>query len=720
MAIALTEEHRELASMVRSFLRSGKARASGRALLESEQEALPDFWAGLAELGLLGLHVPEEYGGGGYGLPELAVAAEELGRAVAPGPFLPTVLVSAVIAGRGTPGQCARLLPGLVDGTGPAALGLGGSLTLAAGAADGDAGVVLGGALATTLVLAAGDDLVVVGVGAPGVSVEVPANLDPSRRSARVRLAKVAVTADDVLPGARRHALALARTLAAAEAAGGAAECAEAASGYAKVREQFGRPIATFQAVKHHCANMLVAAEIAAAAAWDAARAAAGPQPQFELAAATALALAVPAFTSNCELNIQVHGGIGFTWEHDAHLLLRRAVTLGAVLSADAAARDVTRLAEAGVTGGAVLDLPADVEAQRPAIRSAARELAALPAEQLRTRLIETGYIQPHWPRPWGLEASAGLQMLIDEEFASAGVVRPEFGITGWVILTLIQHGTPDQVGRWVRPALEGSEVWCQLFSEPEAGSDAAGIKTKAVRVDGGWQVNGQKVWTSGAQYCRRGLATVRTDPAAPKHAGVTMMVIDMRAPGVEVRPLRQITGGAEFNEVFFTDVFVPDGDVVGEPGRGWQVARATLGNERVSIGGRGGQDESAADILALLRERGADLPGIRVRVGRHLAQRRALRLLNLRRAERAVAGGEPGPEGNVTKLVLAELGHEAAALLADLAGPDAAFTDGPGAVAARMKLAARGMSIAGGTSEITRNQIAERILGLPRDPLIR
>ena len=720
MAIALTEEHRELGSMVRSFLQSGKARAAGRALLEGGPETLPEFWAGLAELGLLGLHVPEEYGGGGYGLPELAVVAEELGRAVAPGPFLPTVLASAVIADRGTPAQRARLLPGLVDGTVPAALGLGGAVTLAAGAVDGDAGVVLGGALAKLLVLAAGDDLVVVAADAPGVVVEVPPNLDRSRRSSRVRLSKVAVTDDGLIPGARRHAVALARTLVAAEASGGAAECVETASGYAKVREQFGRPIATFQAVKHHCANMLVAAELGAAAAWDAARAAAGPEPEFELAAANALALAVPAFTGNCELNIQVHGGIGFTWEHDAHLLLRRAVTLGAVLSPDAAALDITRLWEAGVTRSAVLDLPADVEAQRPAVRSAVAELAALPAGEQRTRLIETGYIQPHWPRPWGLEASAGMQMLIDEEFASAGVARPDFGITGWVILTLIQHGTPEQIGRWVRPALEGEEVWCQLFSEPEAGSDAAGIKTRGVRVDGGWRVNGQKVWTSGAQYCRRGLATVRTDPDAPKHAGVTMMVIDMQAPGVEVRPLRQITGGAEFNEVFFTDVFVPDSDVVGEPGRGWQVARATLGNERVSIGGRGGRDDPVAGIMTLLRERGADLPGIRVRVGRHLAQHRALRLLNLRRAERAVAGGEPGPEGNVTKLVLAELGHETAALLADLAGPDAVFAEGPGAVAGQMKLAARGMSIAGGTSEITRNQIAERILGLPRDPLIK
>jgi alkylation response protein AidB-like acyl-CoA dehydrogenase len=352
-------------------------------------------------------------------------------------------------------------------------------------------------------------------------------------------------------------------------------------------------------------------------------------------------------------------------------------------------------------------------------VRTLARELAALPAAEQRDRLIETGYVQPHWPKPWGLEASAGLQLVIDQEFAAAGVKRPQYGITGWVILTLVQHGTQDQIERWVRKALTGEEIWCQLFSEPEAGSDAAGIKSRGVRTEGGWIVNGQKVWTSGAQYCKRGLATMRTDPSAPKHAGITMMVIDMKGPGVEVRPLRQITGGSEFNEVFFTDVFVPDADVVGEPDQGWRVARATLGNERVSIGG-GGAGYEIEDVFSLLDKRGDTLPGGRPRVGHHLAEATALRLLNLRRAERAVAGGEPGPEGNITKLVLAEHGHAAAALLSDIAGDETAFTDGLGGLAGLMTLGTRGMSIAGGTSEITRNQIAERILGLPRDPLIK
>ena len=204
--------------------------------------------------------------------------------------------------------------------------------------------------------------------------------------------------------------------------------------------------------------------------------------------------------------------------------------------------------------------------------------------------MIETGYVMPHWPKPWGRDAGAVEQLVIEQEFAAAGVARPQYSITGWVILTLIQHATEDQVARWVLPALRQEVIWCQLFSEPDAGSDAAGVKTRGTRVDGGWLVNGQKVWTSGAHYASFGLATIRTDPDAPKHEGITTMVIDMHAEGVEVRPLRMVTGHSEFNEVFFNDVFVPDDDVVGPVNGGWTVARATLGNESVSIGGGAGR----------------------------------------------------------------------------------------------------------------------------------
>jgi alkylation response protein AidB-like acyl-CoA dehydrogenase len=723
MGIALTDDHRELAEVARAFLTSQKARWAARSLLDTADESRPPFWQNLVELGWLGLHIDEGHGGSGYGLPELVVVIEELGRAVAPGPFVPTVIASAVIAKDGTADQKSRLLPGLIDGTVTAGIGLDSGVRVSDGpnrVADGDAGIVLGAGLAELLVIAAGDDVLLLERDRAGVSVDVPDNLDPTRRSGRVRLQNVSVTTDDIVPGARESALARARTLLAAEAVGGASDCVDAAVAYAKVREQFGRTIATFQAVKHHCANMLVASESATAAVWDASRAASEDEQQFRLIAAVAGALAFPAYARNAELNIQVHGGIGFTWEHDAHLHLRRALVVAALFGGDAPARDVFDRTAAGAVRENSLDLPAEAEELRTRIRADAAGIAALDKKAQRDKLIETGYVMPHWPKPWGLAADAVEQLVIEEEFRAAGIKRPDYSITGWVILTLIQHGTPWQIERFVEKALRQDEIWCQLFSEPEAGSDAASVKTRATRVDGGWKINGQKVWTSGAQYCSRGLATVRTDPDAPKHAGITTVIIDMKGAGVEVRPLRQITGGSEFNEVFFNDVFVPDEDVVGSPNSGWTVARATLGNERVSIGGSGSFYEGLAAKLVQLAQQYADRSaGAEVRVGYYLAEDHALRLLNLRRAARSVEGAGPGPEGNVTKLKLAEHMVEGGAISAALVGPEVALTDGPGAVVGRMMMGARGMAIAGGTSEVTRNQIAERILGMPRDPLI-
>ncbi len=722
MGIALTDDHRQLAEVARGFLTSQKARWAARSLLDSADETRPPFWAELAELGWLGLHIDEQHGGSGYGLTETVVVIEELGRAVAPGPFVPTVIASAVIAAAGSAEQRQRLLPGLIDGTVTAGIGLAGQVGVKAGTANGQAGIVLGAGLADLLLLAAGDDVLVLESTRAGVAVDVPDNLDPTRRSGRVTLTDVDVAADDVLTDARESALARARTLVAAEAVGGAADCVDAAVDYAKVRQQFGRTIATFQAIKHHCANMLVGAESATAAVWDAARAAGADEEQFRLAAAVAATLALPAYLRNADLNIQVHGGIGFTWEHDAHLHLRRALTLRALFGGDAPPHDVFDRTAAGVTRANSLDLPAEAEQLRSRIRDDAAEIAALDADAQRDRLIATGYVMPHWPKPWGRAADAVEQLVIEEEFAAAGIKRPDYSITGWVILTLIQHGTESQIERFVEKALRQDEVWCQLFSEPDAGSDAAGIKTRATRVDGGWKINGQKVWTSGAQYCQRGLATVRTDPDAPKHAGITAVIIDMKAPGVEVRPLRQITGGSEFNEVFFNDVFVPDEDVVGEPNAGWTVARATLGNERVSIGGGGGSYFQGADqyLVKLAQDHADNAAGAKVRVGGFLSDGQALRLLNLRRAVRSIEGAGPGPEGNVTKLKLAEHMGDGAAIAAALLGPEVALADGPGGLAARMVMGARGMAIAGGTSEVSRNQIAERILGMPRDPLIK
>jgi alkylation response protein AidB-like acyl-CoA dehydrogenase len=730
MSIAITDEHRALAATAADFLGKKGAKAAARQLLESPDEGLPAFWTELCDLGWPGLHLPEAHGGSGFGLPELVIVTEEMGRAVTPGPFVPTVIASATIDAAGTDGQKASFLPGLAAGTTVAGVAVagGGEVTIEAGS-DGSGtvsgkAVVLGGGTADVIVvpIEGSDDVALVRAGGDttdSVAVDVPTNLDPTRRAARVTFTKAAA---DVVPGGRRAFVDLGRVVLAAEATGVAREATEQAAEYAKVREQFGRPIAMYQAVKHHCANMLVATELATAAVWDAARAAGNDDPaQLTYTAAMAATLAAPAADWNAQLNMQVHGGIGFTWEHDCHVYLRRGTALKAFLDGGTAARHVTDLTRSGTRRKGSVDLPPEAEELRPAIREFAEGIKDLPADQQREKLIESGYVMPHWPKPWGRDADAIEQLVVEQEFGAAKIQRPGYGITGWVILTLIQHATEDQVARWVRPALNQELIWCQLFSEPDAGSDAAGIKTKGTRVEGGWLVTGQKVWTSGAHQAGQGFATVRTNPDAPKHNGITTMVIDMHADGVEVRPLKMPTGGSEFNEVFFNDVFVPDDDVVGPVDGGWTVARATLGNESVSIGGgQGGMSLPGDAFIAPFDAHPERLTGGAARIGRYIAIHQAMGGMNLRAAHRAVAGGGPGPEGNVTKLVLSENGHEAAAILAELSGPDTAFMDGAGAMTGMLVLMHRAMSIAGGTSEIKRNQIGERILGLPRDPLIK
>ena len=722
MSIAISDEHRALAEAASDFLAKRNARGAARGLLEAATEPVPDIWADLVDLGWLGLHLPEEYGGSGYGLEPLAVVVEELGRAVAPGPFVPTVIASALIDRVAGTAVKDRYLARLADGTVTAGIGLdawtaGHGLDVRGATASGRMTTVLGGGLAGLLVLEAGDDVVLADLG-DGVSVETPGNLDPSRRSARVVLDGAPVT---VLADARQTLVDLARVVLSAEAVGVARECTDLAAAYAKQRIQFGRPIGTYQAVKHHCADMAVATELATSAVWDGARAAATGGEQLTYAAAVAATLAGPAADLCANLSTQVHGGIAITWEHDLHLYMRRATTLLHYLAPDVAAEQLTTLTRNGVQRAKGIDLPPEAEAIRAEVAEFVASLRDQPADARRQRVVQSGYAVPHWPRPYGRDAGAIEQLVIEQEFGGAQIDRPNYGITAWNILTLVQYATSDQCDRWVWPALRQDVVWCQLFSEPDAGSDAAGIKTRGQRVEGGWLVNGQKVWTSGAHVAGMGLATIRTNPDVPKHQGITMMAIDMHADGVEVRPLKMTSGASEFNEVFFNDVFVPDDDVVGPVDGGWTVARATLSNESVSIGGgSGGMTLPGSALVAQLDAQPGRLPGGAARIGRYIAQHQAIGLLNQRSAHRAVAGAAPGPEGAITKLVLSEIGHEAAAVMTALNGPDSIYMDGAGFMSNMLVLMHRGLSIAGGTSEIKRNQIGERILGLPRDPLIQ
>jgi alkylation response protein AidB-like acyl-CoA dehydrogenase len=351
----------------------------------------------------------------------------------------------------------------------------------------------------------------------------------------------------------------------------------------------------------------------------------------------------------------------------------------------------------------------------------------------LRAR-FDAGLAWVHYPAGLGGQGlSRDLQPVVDAEFAAAGAPtnRPErngIGL-GMAAPTILAYGTNEQQQRWLRPLWTGEEIWCQLFSEPGAGSDLAGLATRAVLDASGepWIVNGQKVWTSSAHLARWALLLARSDPDVPKHQGLTYFACDMTAPGVEVRPLRQITGEAEFNEVFLTDVPIPDADRIGPSGEGWKVATATLMNERVSIGGgavprEGGMIGSAA--RAWRQHPGLRTPGLHDRLLRLWADAEVARLAGARLRQQ-LAAGQPGPEGSAAKLVFARLNQEISGFEVELAGLDGLRYDDwsmrrpeganfYGRDAGYRYLRARGNSIEGGTSEILRNIIAERVLGLP------
>jgi alkylation response protein AidB-like acyl-CoA dehydrogenase len=519
-------------------------------------------------------------------------------------------------------------------------------------------------------------------------------------------------------------------TLAAAESAGIARWCLETASEYAKVRVQFGRPIGQFQAVKHALANMLVAVEQCAAVAWDAAAAWSedGDTAQDEsrdrhLSARIAGAVALEAAAHCAKECIQLLGGIGFTWEHDAHFYLKRAMANLLLFTAGdvgALEHEVAALAIAGARRNLAADLPAEAESLRDEIRAVVAEVAAAEGDQ-RVAIAEAGLIMPHWPAPWGRGASPLEQLVIDEELAAAGVLRPHLAVGAWALPTLIAHGTTEQQERWVRPTLHGKLNWCQLFSEPGAGSDLAALSTKAERVEGGWVLNGQKVWTSLAQTADFGICLARSDPDAGKHAGITYFVVDMHAEGLDIRPLRELTGAAMFNEVFFNDVFVPDDAVVGAPGDGWRIGRTTLANERVSMStgaSFGPGVESLTRTVARRSERGEPSPpSVEERLGHLIAEAQSVALLGHRSTLRTLSGVDPGSGSSVRKLLGVEHEQRVQEMGMSLYGANGAVLDGAAERWVQGFLSTRCLTIAGGTSEVQRNVIAERILGQPRDP---
>ena len=435
-------------------------------------------------------------------------------------------------------------------------------------------------------------------------------------------------------------------------------------------------------------------------------------------------AVALDAFAQIAKDCIQVLGGIGFTWEHDAHLYLRRAMALRQLLGGGgrwrAAAAAATRSPGSAVTS------PSTSRRRRsrsgPRSRRSPTRSPPHHARSAAARLADAGLIVPHWAPPWGRDATAIEQLVIDQELRRVRVRVPHLQVGGWAAPTIAAYGTMEQQERWVRPTLLGTISWCQLFSEPEAGSDLAALTTTGTRTDGGWLLNGQKVWTSMAKEADWGICLVRTNPTAPKHLGITYVIVDMKSPGLDIRPLREMTGLEMFNEVFLDDVFVPDDCVIGEVDGGWPLARTTLANERVSMGSGASFGGGIESLLGLVGERiesgllDPD-PLLLDQLGALVAEAHSLAVLGLRTTLRSLTGAKPGSEASVRKLLGVEHDQRTQELGLTLLGPEGATTVGAAAQWTYGFLANRCLTIAGGTSEIQRNVIGERLLGLPRDP---
>ncbi|ANR91266.1 acyl-CoA dehydrogenase [Mycobacterium avium] len=733
MPIAINPEHQELADSVRSLVARIAPSETLHRAMETPLENPPPYWQAAAEQGLHGVHLSESVGGQGFGILELAIVLAEFGYGAVPGPFVPSAIASALISAHDPD---AKVLSELASGAQIAAYGLNCCALTATRQGDvlvirGELRAVPAAAQASLLVLPVAIDSgeAWVMLRAEQLEIEPVKGIDPLRPIADVRANAVEVGDDVVLTKlSMATAHALMTTLLSAEAIGVARWATDTASQYAKIREQFGRPIGQFQAIKHKCAEMIADTERATAAVWDAARAldearekdwdTAGSHVEFAAAVAATLA---PAAAQRCAQDcIQVHGGIGFTWEHDAGVYYRRALMLAASFgrSSDYPQQVVDTATSTGMRA-VDIDLDPDTEKLRAEIRAEVAAFKAMDREQRKVALAEGGWVLPYLPKPWGRGAGPVEQIIIAQEFAAGRVKRPQTGIATWIIPSIVAYGTDEQKQRFLPPTLRGEMIWCQLFSEPGAGSDLAGLSTKATRTDGGWRITGQKIWTTAAQFAQWGALLARTDPNAPKHNGITYFLLDMSSDGVDVKPLRELTGNAMFNTVYIDDVFVPDECVLGEVNRGWEVSRNTLTAERVSIG------SSEANFLATLGQfvefvRDGQFDQVaRHRAGQLIAEGHAAKVLNLRSTLLTLAGGDAMPSAAISKLLSMRTGQGYAEFAVSSFGTDAAIGDTdqlPGKWGEYL-LASRATTIYGGTSEVQLNIIAERLLGLPRDP---
>src|SRR3954471_7878283 len=593
MALAITAEQEHLVDAVSRF--AGRhapidmTRASFDSIAAGE---LPPWWQEFVARGFHAVHLPERDGGQGGNLADMACVVEAAAAALLPGPLLSTATASAVASLAQAPAE--PLIADLVAGATAVVVlpehsdiravpeGTGWRLN---GSSGSQLGII--GAQYILLTGRTGDGAEVwltldARSPGPGLHVVEQQGTDLCTDVGVLQLTDHSVPASAALSGiSTERVRCIVLAFAACAAGGTVRHCADAATEYIRTREQFGRPIGAFQALQHKAAVLLVNSELAAAAAWDAVRAADEPIEQHRMAAATAALVAIGTAPDLVLDALLMFGAIGYTWEHDTHLYWRRATSLAASLgSTPRWAREAGELARTLKRSTAIHlgDVESDFRAR---IAKTLDRAAALqnetPTDDVRAPglafgsqrdlLADAGLVAPHLPAPWGIAATPVQQVIITEEFDKRpNLVRPSLNIAEWILPTILDSGTDSQRERFARPMLRGTQRWCQLFSEPGAGSDLASLGTRAQKVDGGWLINGHKIWTSSAHIAQFGAMLARTDPDASKHRGISYFLVDMSSPGIEISPIKQASGEAHFNEVFLTDVFVPDDMLVGEP----------------------------------------------------------------------------------------------------------------------------------------------------------
>ncbi|GED96799.1 acyl-CoA dehydrogenase [Gordonia crocea] len=734
MTIATSAEQIAVCEAIADWAAARETTAIVRSEIDDRSDGWRALWRELADLGVFAAAADEQRGGLGAPFADAAAMVAECGRRLVPGPIVSTV--AAAIAVSRTDGDAAAAhVEAILDGTMPVVapadhIAFGRDLPPVNPAGRIELGLVSGwvpeAALLVNLILPArGTRWYLVPPSAATVDVTPVDGIDGIASSSRIALSGLDLDAAVELPRSARAAAILSAANTAYQS-GVAKWCLDTAVDYAKVRTQFDAPIGSFQAIKHILADMLCRSEQLSAAAWDQAGAVddllGGRADDFDLGTQAGLAtmagnaLAADLPLANAKDCIQVLGGIGFTFEHDAHLYLRSALAARAAL--DDGRSDRVQLGQSAIDGQRrrfSVDL-SDVEDQRTAVRATVEQIAAAPEEKRRGELARTGYLAPHWPAPHGLGATPALQLLIDGELDAAGVHRPDLVIAGWAIPTILEHGTDAQRERFVGPTLAGDIVWCQLFSEPEAGSDLASLRTKAVRGTGpdgqeGWRLTGQKIWTSQAHNAQWAVCLARTDSEVPKHKGITYFLVDMASAGIDIRPLRELTGRAMFNEVFLDDVFVPDELVVGEVNNGWRLARTTLANERVAMGGSSLGKEMDALLRQIASSKRSLNDGELAELGGLVAEAHNGRTLDARAVQARLSGHDPGAASSVRKLIGVTHRQSVPDFALRLLGVEG-LVDGE---AAELFLLNRCLSIAGGTTQILKTAAAERILGMPR-----